>query len=84
MGKLFGLVYPSGFLEHLERKESSVFEGKSQPRSEVLESIIREVGSWLLVVKEFKGMSLSDMALSWPLLLEKPSLAVPPRLALST
>lgn len=48
-----------------KERNQRVFEGKLQSRSEVLESIIREIGSWLLVVMEFKGMFLSDFIRDW-------------------
>lgn len=54
-----GLFIAWGPLGIWRERNNIVFEGESRSCSEVVDSIIREVGSWLIVTKEFKGFLLS-------------------------
>lgn len=42
-----------------------IFEGKKREAEDVIESIIREVGGWLFVSNEYKGLSLSMFMKDW-------------------
>lgn len=42
-----------------------IFEDKHKPSNELIDLIVREVGSWLFVTKEFQGMSLADFVHDW-------------------
>lgn len=44
---------------------SRIFEDKGRDCYEVVDSILREVGSWLMIMKEFKKLSLSLFYRDW-------------------
>lgn len=46
-------------------RNSRIFKGKRKICNEVIESIIKELGSWLFVTKEFEGISLSAFMNVW-------------------
>lgn len=51
-------------LGYLEGKQSQ-FEGKNRRPCEVIDSIIREVGRWIFVSKDFKDLSFSMYLRDW-------------------
>lgn len=64
-----GIVYPMVWYrvsrEREREREISVFDNKSRSSKELIEDIIREVGSWLLTTPEFKGFPLSLFLKDW-------------------
>lgn len=51
--------------EFFKERNNRVFESKNRRCSEVMNSIIREMGSWLMVTKEFKELSWSMLTNDW-------------------
>lgn len=54
-----------GSMGYLEGKKLTNFLGKSRCCEEVVDSVLREVGSWLMITKEFKDYSLSIFMNNW-------------------
>lgn len=48
-----------------KEKNLRIFEGRSKSSNGVIDSIIREVGSWIFVSKEFQGLSLFSFVRDW-------------------
>lgn len=65
-GGYFGMLSCMGCFEEFGRKEiTELLKAKNRGCSKVVDSIIREVGSWLMVIKEFKELSLSMLTNNW-------------------
>ena len=66
LGKYFWRCLIHAVLWGIWRERNlGIFEGRSRSCNEVIDSIIQEVGSWLLVSKEFLGLSLVDFIRDW-------------------
>lgn len=48
-----------------KERNRRVFEEKYNSREEVIDSIVRELGNWLLVLKKFQGFPLSLFIQDW-------------------
>ena len=65
-----------------KERNKRIFEGASRSHLEVREMIVREVGSWLFVLEEFKGMSLSKFTRDWvECLAHDPNMGMQPSLS---
>lgn len=48
-----------------KERNNRVFLSKHKEANEVIEANIRDMGNWLLVILDFKGLSLSDFTRDW-------------------
>lgn len=76
MQMFMGLSDSGDNLEYQKERNFKIFEDKCKPVREVIDIIIQEVGSWLVIAKEFHGISLADMVQDWKacILLNSPDL----------
>lgn len=65
-GRSFWGCICHGIASNLWKERSRrIFDDSHKPLMEVIDSIIREVGSWLFVTKTFQGLSLADFVRDW-------------------
>lgn len=64
-GSLFVLFIAWSLVGVMKGKKCQSFEGKCKDRREVVESILKDVGSWLFILKNFKDHSISMFPRDW-------------------